>query len=141
MRKECLIVAQLRDSTIDGNLEVTGDIILKTNDMSIKGVHPDTGGITDMLHLSVNGNTVVGYDGYKNKSGNTYIYGNDVAHYVASANANFRPYYRAGDTISFTGNSAVRTAGYVTNAGKNSCCKVCNWLSKYNGYKWSRICI
>ena len=38
---------------------------------------------------------------------------------IASADTNFRPYYRAGDVIDFTGNNAVRTAGYVTNAGKN----------------------
>lgn len=112
-------MAQLRDSTIDGNLEITGDIILKVNDNGIQGIHPETGDVADMLHMSIYGNTIVGYDGYKNKNGNTHIYGNDVAHYIASANANFRPYYRAGDTIDFTGNSAVRTAGYVTNSGKN----------------------
>ena len=112
-------MAQLRDSTIDGNLEVVGDVILKVNDKSIRGVHPETGELASMLHMSVHGNTVVGYNGYTDKNGNTHIYGNDVAHYVASANANFRPYYRAGDVISFTGNSSVRTAGYVTNAGKN----------------------
>ena len=112
-------MAQLRDSTIDGNLEITGDVILKVNDKSIRGVHPETGELSSMLHMSVHGNTVVGYNGYTEKNGNTHIYGNDVAHYIASANANFRPYYRAGDTISFTGNSSVRTAGYVTNAGKN----------------------
>ena len=112
-------MAQLRDSTIDGNLEVVGDVILKVNDKSIRGVHPETGVLASMLHMSVHGNTVVGYNGYTDKNGNTHIYGNDVAHYIASANANFRPYYRAGDVISFTGNSSVRTAGYVTNAGKN----------------------
>lgn len=112
-------MAQLRDSTIDGNLEITGDIILKVNDNGVQGIHPETGEAVRMIHTSVHGNTVIGYDNYVNKNGNTHIYGNDVAHYVASANANFRPYYRAGDVISFTGNSSVRTAGYVTNAGKN----------------------
>lgn len=112
-------MAQLRDSTIDGNLEITGDIILNVNDKSIRGVHPETGELTSMLHMSVHGNTVVGYNGYTEKNGNTHIYGNDVAHYIASANTNFRPYYRAGDVIDFTGNNSVRTAGYVTNAGKN----------------------
>lgn len=112
-------MAQLKDSTIDGILEVTGDIILKTNSNSIKGIHPDTNEMHRMVHMSEIGNTIIGYDGYKNKNGNTHIYGNDVAHYIGSADADFRPYYRAGDTISFTGNSAVRTAGYITNAGKN----------------------
>lgn len=112
-------MAQLRDSTIDGNLEITGDVIFKVGDNGVRGIHPETGETVRMIHTSVHGNTVVGYDNYVNKNGNTHIYGNDVAHYIASADANFRPYYRAGDTISFTGNSSVRTAGYVTNAGKN----------------------
>lgn len=112
-------MAQLRDSTIDGNLDVTGKVVLKTTDNGIVGIHPDSGAMSDMLHMSTHGNTVIGYGNYVNKDGNSHIYGNDVAHYIASANANFRPYYRAGDTISFTGNSSVRTVGYVTNAGKN----------------------
>lgn len=113
-------MAQLRDSIIDGNLEVTGDVILKSNGESVQSIHPNTGEASSMLHMSELGNTIVGYGGYSNKNGNTHVYGNDVAHYVASADANYRPYYRAGDVINFTGNSgAVRVAGYVTNAGKN----------------------
>lgn len=108
-------MAQLRDSTIDGNLEVTGDIVLKTNDKCISGIHPDTGEVLSMLHMSEYGNTVLGYDGYTNKNGNSHIYGNDIYNYVASADANYRPYYRAGDIINFE----VRTAGYVTSGGKN----------------------
>lgn len=113
-------MAQLKDSIIDGNLEVTGNINLKTNNNSINGIHPETGAISNIIGMNGYGNTIVGYDGYVNKNGNTHVYGNDVAHYIASANANFRPYYRAGDVLNFTGDSfAVRTAGYVTNAGKN----------------------
>lgn len=108
-------MAQLRDSTIDGNLEITGDIILKGNDKSIHGVNHETSEIIDILHVDTNGNTTVGYDGYKNKNGDTHICGNDVSHYVASADADFRPYYRAGDVINFK----VRASGYVTNAGRN----------------------
>lgn len=108
-------MAQLRETTIDGNLDVTGHVKLKTNGNGIKSTHPETGVESDMLHMSNIGNTIVGYDGHKNKNGNTHIYGNDVAHYVASADANFRPYYRAGDKIDFK----VRASGYVTNAGKN----------------------
>lgn len=113
-------MAQLRDSVIDGNLEVTGDVILKTNDKSILSIHPETGETSNMLHLSQNGNTVVGLGGYNNQNGNSHIYGNDIAHYIASAgNVGYRPYYRAGDIIDFTGNKAVRTAGYLTNSNKN----------------------
>ena len=109
-------MAQLRDSVIDGSLEVTGDIILKTNNNGVHSIHPETGEVTSMIHMSNYGNTVVGYDGYVNENGNSHIYGNDISHYVASAGkVEYRPYYRAGDVIDFT----VRAAGYVTNSGKN----------------------
>lgn len=109
-------MAQLKDSKIDGNLEVSGNITLQTTDKCIQGVRPDTGNVTNMLYMNEQGDTVVGYDGYVNQNGDSYIYGNDIAHYVASAgNSNYRPYYRAGDVIDFT----VRVAGFVTNGGKN----------------------
>lgn len=118
-------MAQLRDSTIDGNLEITGNVILRARDKGIQGVHPETGEATSMIYTSIYGNTVVGYSGYINKNGDSHIYGNDVVHYIASADANYRPYYRAGDVIDFTGSESVRTAGYITNAGRNVVFTVC----------------
>lgn len=114
-------MAQLRDTTIDGNLEVIGSILLKTSDRGIQGIHPDTGELSRLIYMSQYGNTVVGYDGYINENGNSNLYGNDIYHHVASADkVSYRPYYKAGDVLDFTGDShAVRTAGYVTNAGKN----------------------
>lgn len=112
-------MAQLRDSVIDGNLEVTSNIVLKTNEKGVQAVHPETGETNRIIHMSNYGNTVVGYDGWVNRNGNSHIYGNDVALYIASADMSYRPYYRAGDVINFTGNASVRTAGYVTNEGKN----------------------
>lgn len=114
-------MAQLKETTIDGKLEIIGDVTLNVAGAGkgVLGIHPDTGIKTDMLHMSKYGNTVVGYGGYENQSGNTHIYGNDIEHYVASVDSNYRPYYKAGDVISFTGNNAIRTAGYVTNSGKN----------------------
>lgn len=109
-------MAQLRDSLIDGNLEVTGDIILKTNNNSVQGIHPETGVASEMLRMSGNGNTIIGGGGYENHNGNTHIYGEDVVNYVGSAgDVGFRPYYRAGDVIDFK----VATSGYVTNSGKS----------------------
>lgn len=112
-------MAQLKDSTIDGNLDVTGNMILKTNGRGVHGIHPETGNTSSMLSMNSSGNTLVGYGGYTNKNGNSHICGDDILHFVASADTNYRPYYRSGDVIDFTGNNAVRTAGYVTNAGKN----------------------
>lgn len=109
-------MAQLKDTTIEGNLEVTSNIILKNNDKGLRAIHPETGEPTMLIDMSQYGNTIVGYDGYSNENGNSHIYGNDVVHYVASAGkVNYRPYYRAGDTIDFK----VRAAGYVTSSGKN----------------------
>lgn len=119
-------MAQLRDSVIDGNLEVTGDIVLKTTNKGVQGIHPETGETAMMLDMSQYGNTIVGYDGYENENGNTHLYGNDVVHYVASAGkVNFRPYYRAGDSIDFTGNKAIRTAGYLTSSNQNVMFTIC----------------
>jgi hypothetical protein len=113
-------MAQLRDSMIDGNLDITGDITLKANDRGIQSIHPETGESNRLIYMSQYGNTVIGYDGFINENGNSNIYGNDIAHHVASAGKiSYRPYYRAGDVIDFTGNLSIRTAGYVTNAGKN----------------------
>lgn len=114
-------MAQLKDSLVDGNLEVTGDIILKSSEKAIRSVHPETGETSRIIYMSGNGNTVIGYDGYSQSNGNSHIYGVDIVHYVGSAgNIYYYPYYKAGDVINFVGDSgAVRTAGYVTNAGKN----------------------
>lgn len=58
-----------------------------------------------------NGHTVIGYDNYVKKSGNTHIYGNDVALFSAAAgNVIVRPYYRKGDSVSLIFNGA----GFVT---------------------------
>lgn len=113
-------MAQLKDTIVDGNLEVSGDIIISTSDKGVQGVHPITGEKSIMIGMSENGNTLIGHSGYSNQNGNSHIYGNDIMHYIASAgNIGYRPYYRAGDIIDFTGNASVRTAGYVTNAGRN----------------------
>lgn len=114
-------MAQLKETMIDGKLEVVGNIILSTTGAGkgVLGIHPDTGIKTDMLHMSKYGNTIIGYGGHENQNGNTHIYGNDIEYFVASVDASYRPYYKAGDVINFTGNNAIRTAGYVTNAGKN----------------------
>lgn len=109
-------MAQLKDSRVDGNLSISGDITLENSNRGIWGIHPETGEVSRIIHMSQYGNTIVGYGGYENQDANTHIYGNDIAHYVASAgNVQYRPYYRAGDVISFQ----VRLSGYVTNSGKN----------------------
>ncbi len=63
------------------------------------------------------GNTVIGYDNYDKKSGNTNIYGYDV--YIGVSNIDspgaYRPYYKKGDTINIT----FISAGYITGSAQN----------------------
>lgn len=70
-----------------------------------------------MNPMNANGHVVIGYDNYDAKDGNTHVYGNDVQLGVANtANPGaFRPYRRQGDTLTIS----IRTAGYVTNSGKD----------------------
>lgn len=83
----------------------------------IYGTAPD-GTVKEVINpQNANGNFVLGYDNYDLKSGNTNIYGYDVNIGVSNiANPGyFRPYRRQGDSITLT----IKTAGYVTNAGKD----------------------
>ena len=67
--------------------------------------------------VNESGNTVVGWSNYNLKSGNTNIYGHDVNIGVSNiaSPTTYRPYSRSGDTLAFS----LRTAGYVTNDGKD----------------------
>lgn len=71
-----------------------------------------------------NGNTKIGYGNYTAKSGITYLYGNDILFGVANPNPTgsgvYKPYRSRGDSFDIT----FRTAGYVTNSGK----EVSFWL-------------
>lgn len=108
-------MAQLRETTIDGNLDIVGNIIVKESNKGLYGINPNTGEPSAMVHMNPYGNTVIGYDGYANQNGNSFVCGKDVEHHIASADTHYRPYYRAGDVIDFN----VRTSGYVTNSGKS----------------------
>lgn len=63
------------------------------------------------------GNTIVGYGNWAAATGNTNIYGHNIMFGVSdTANpGTYKPYYSRGDSISI----AFRTAGYVTNSGKD----------------------
>lgn len=64
------------------------------------------------------GNTNVGMDNYKNKSGITAIYGHDVTVGVSNVDGDslvYRPYFRKGDQVSVT----LRTSGFVTGGSAN----------------------
>lgn len=106
-------MAQLKDTTVDGTLNVKNDIILETYEDAICGINPD-GNLRRMMLISDAGNIVVGSGGYEYEDGNTNIYGKDVRIYSASAGkVGYKPYYCAGDSLTLT----LYTAGFVTSAG------------------------
>lgn len=87
------------------------------NNKSIYGTKPD-GSLSEALNPSnANGNVVMGYDNYEKKNGNTNIYGFDLNFGVSNiaVPGTYRPYRRQGDSLTLT----LRTAGYVTNNGKD----------------------
>lgn len=107
-------MAQLKDTLINGSLNATGNVTLTTNDKALQGVTTD-GKVVKMVQISGNNDTLLGYGGYMNKSGNSHICGNDIKYFVASAgdDVSYRPYYRVGDTIDIV----VKTSGFVTASG------------------------
>lgn len=108
--------------------EVTGllDIAYETthhnpinfdNDCTIRGTYPDGETAAVFYPINRNGETLLGYGQYTRNKGETKIYGKDVQIGVSNipTPALHRPYRRKGDTISIV----FRTAGYVTNSGKD----------------------
>ena len=106
-------MAQLKDSIVNGNLKVTGSMVLSTVDKGIQGINPITQETERMVQMSGNGDTLIGYDGYRNQSGNSHICGKDIKYFVSSVDTNYIPYYKSGDTIDVI----VKTSGFVTASG------------------------
>ena len=118
------------EDTADFNYNIRARKNITTgSNQRIRGIKPD-GTEFDVFQPandeeSGNGNTVIGWDNYnkgvefaKNGIGaNTNVYGYDLNFGVANiANkGTYRPYRRRGDSLTFT----IRTAGYVTNSGKD----------------------
>lgn len=106
------------DNTADfGFQAMFRDKVIFKNNTCIYGIKPD-GTVFEAINLqNANGNLVFGYDNYDQKNGYTNMYGHDINFGVSNiANpGTYRPYRRQGDSITFT----IRTAGYVTNSGKD----------------------
>ena len=114
-------MAQLKDSKVDGRLEITGDletageIIIKNASSRISHVDIESGDTDELISVNKYGDLLVGYDGYNKRSYNTHICGNDIKHFISAdgEGVSYRPYYRAGDSIEFI----VKTCGFVTASG------------------------
>lgn len=99
------------------DVAVNGHLDFLENSGTIYGV--DQNGLRKNAFQAQNesGNTIVGYGNYSNASGNTNVYGHDLNFGVSNiaTPGTYRPYRRKGDTMTLT----LRTAGYVTNGGKD----------------------
>lgn len=108
--------AELQNTADFGFQAMFRDKAIFANNTCIYGTKPD-GTVYEAINIqNASGNLVFGYDNYDNSNGNTNIYGYDINFGVSNiANpGTFRPYRRQGDSITFS----LRTAGYVTNSGK-----------------------
>lgn len=87
--------------------------IVLNNAIAVTGKNTD-GTEVHLISQSENNNTIIGYNNYTQKSGNSHIYGHDILHFVSSiaTPGSYRPYYRAGDVI----NVEIKTSGYCTNS-------------------------
>lgn len=112
---------QIRVNSGDGNMEFInansysfGNNIIIPNENALQGRF--TSGVPgNLIGMSTNNNTVVGYGPYVANVGNTHLYGKDIVIYSKTAGTNYRPYYRAGDSLGLT----IHTSGYVTSSGTN----------------------
>ena len=92
------------------------DIYLDNNE-AIMGYDSSGAAYNAFQAKNSSNNTIVGYGNYANANGNTNIYGYDINIGVANiaTPGTYRPYRRQGDSFTLT----LRTAGYVTNGGKD----------------------
>lgn len=75
-------MAQLIDTSIDGTLSVSENIILNNAETSIQGINPNDGVVKNLIGMSAYGNTVIGYGNYADGTGDTNIYGDKINFYT-----------------------------------------------------------
>lgn len=74
--------------------------IVLPNGKAVYGKKTDGSTTRSLLYVNGSNACVLGYGGYNSNDGETLIYGKDVKVYSKTANANFKPYYAKGDSIS-----------------------------------------
>lgn len=78
-------MAQLKDTNIDGALEVAGDVTLG-HKMAINGITTDGDVRENIQPINQNNNCIIGYGNYTADNGNTHIYGVAVNAYTKDNN-------------------------------------------------------
>lgn len=78
-------MAKLKDTNIDGTLEVTGDVTLG-HKMAINGITTEGDVRENLQPINQNNNCIIGYGNYTADNGNTHIYGVAVNAYTKDNN-------------------------------------------------------
>lgn len=115
-------VAHLKDGRFDDTITLLGGFSSK-NSMYIannKILYADNSNNTarNIIQFTSGNILYLGYGPYAAKEGKTNICGNDVEIYFmrnSGAGIGFRPYYKAGESVTFT----IRTGGYITGGSKD----------------------
>lgn len=109
------------DLQVNGNLNVNKDIGLVGNmwcgqNNGVFYVTLNDGSILEAINLFDGNNLSIGWGHYTQKKGQVCIGGTDIIHRISATanNAEYRPYYRRGDTIDVY----LHTSGYATTGGK-----------------------
>lgn len=109
------------DLQVNGNLNVNKDIGLVgnmwcTQNNGVFYVTLNDGSVLEAINLFDGNNLSIGWGHYTQKKGPVCIGGTDIIHRISATanNAEYRPYYRRGDSIDVR----MGTAGYVTSGTK-----------------------
>lgn len=87
--------------------------IILANGNALQGLST-SGETRSLIYINTSNNIQVGYGGYSAGEGQTSLYGNRVVLAVKTAGVAFRPYYEAGDSISFIWSGA----GFISSSSK-----------------------
>ena len=112
-----------RDNSLyDNGKRIYGRKTIEKKDNSGKVIGSEVVDVEAFMPINANGNTIIGYGNYSYGVGDTNIYGHDinitisnVTNGVNNSSKSFRPYFRKGDQITIT----IDTAGYVTDGGQS----------------------
>ena len=95
-----------------GSVRTSENFIANSNNKGVFLRYTDKTVVNSLL-MNASDELCLGYGQYANGKP-TKLYGNDISLWVKSANSNFRPYYRKGDSISMS----YYGAGFINNNEK-----------------------
>lgn len=95
-----------------GSVRATENFVANSNNKGVFLRYADKTAVNSLL-MNASDELCLGYGQYANRKP-TKLYGNDISLWVKSVGANFRPYYRKGDSVSMS----YYGAGFINNNEK-----------------------